>query len=191
MEAGPVYLHCHYGKHRSAGAAGTVAVSLGWSTPEQMVDRMKVSGTAPGYKGLYACAQNATALDKAVLDAVPANFPEVSRPTSFVKTMVEIDTVNDNLRAIEKAGWVTPKDHPDLVPVAEAGRFADLFRHVLADEKTKRFDEGFAVMMTESHNAAQAIEDLLAAEKLDGSKLSEHFRTIANSCKACHVKFRD
>jgi len=191
MEAGPVYLHCHHGKHRSAGAAGAVAVSLGWATPQQMVDRMKVSGTAAGYKGLYACTQNATTLGKAALDAVPADFPEVSRPTSFVKSMVEIDIVNDQLKAIERAGWVTPKDHPDLVPAAEAGRLADLYRHLRNDDRAKRHEADYATMMIESHMAAQAIEDLLAADKIDAVKLSGHFRVIANSCKACHVKYRD
>ena len=35
MYVGPVYMHCHHGKHRSAGAAGTVAASLGWAKPEE------------------------------------------------------------------------------------------------------------------------------------------------------------
>ena len=62
MATGPVYLHCHHGKHRSAGAAGTVAVSLAWLTTDQAVERMKVSGTAPNYKGLYACTSHAVVL---------------------------------------------------------------------------------------------------------------------------------
>src|SRR5262245_27751574 len=41
MKDGPVYIHCHHGKHRSAGAAATIAASLGWESPEQGVDRMK------------------------------------------------------------------------------------------------------------------------------------------------------
>jgi len=46
LRSGSVYIHCHHGKHRSAAAAAAVAVSLGWSTPEAMIGRMKVSGTA-------------------------------------------------------------------------------------------------------------------------------------------------
>src|SRR5262249_27875258 len=60
MADGPVYIHCHHGKHRSAGAAATIAESLGWLTPQEGVARMKVSGTSPDYKGLYACALSAT-----------------------------------------------------------------------------------------------------------------------------------
>ncbi|MEZ6189594.1 MAG: sulfur transferase domain-containing protein, partial [Planctomycetota bacterium] len=38
-ERGAVYLHCHHGKHRSAGAAGAAAVTLGWSTTAEATAR--------------------------------------------------------------------------------------------------------------------------------------------------------
>ena len=44
-DRGAVYVHCHHGKHRSAGAAGAAAVTLGWSTTAQATERLKVSGT--------------------------------------------------------------------------------------------------------------------------------------------------
>lgn len=191
MNQGPVYIHCHHGKHRSAGAAGAVAVSLGWGTPEEMVERMKVSGTAPGYKGLYACTTSATVVNKAAIDAVPANFPEVSKPEGFVAGMVEIDEVFEQLKAIEKAGWVTPKDHPDLVPVAEAGRLADLFRVSMETKRVQREPADFSEMMLKNGAQSQTLEDLLLAEPIDVKKLSEQFKQIDATCKACHVKYRD
>ena len=72
LREGPVYVHCHHGKHRSAGAAGTVAVSLGWLTAEKAIERMKVSGTAPNYTGLYQCTAEAMPLGVEVIDRVPA-----------------------------------------------------------------------------------------------------------------------
>jgi protein tyrosine phosphatase (PTP) superfamily phosphohydrolase (DUF442 family) len=191
MKEGPVYVHCHHGKHRSAGAAGTVAVSLGWGTGEEMVERMKVSGTAPDYKGLYACTMNAAVVDEAAIDAVPANFPEVSKPEGFVKAMVEIDEVFEYLKAIEKAGWITPKDHPDLVPVAEAGRLADLFRVLLETRRVQREPDDFREMMTLNGRQSQTLEDLLLAEPIDAKQLSAEFKAIEATCKACHVTYRD
>jgi protein tyrosine phosphatase (PTP) superfamily phosphohydrolase (DUF442 family) len=32
MREGPVYIHCHHGKQRSAGAAAVAVANLGWST---------------------------------------------------------------------------------------------------------------------------------------------------------------
>lgn len=192
MATGPVYIHCHHGKHRSGGAAAAVAASLGWQTPEFGVDRMKVSGTAPNYKGLYAVAGNATLLNVSTINAVPANFPAIAKPSGFVQGMVEIDAAYDHLKAIEKAGWITPTDHPDLVPVAEAGRLADLYRTLGESDYTKRKPSDFARLLTRSNEEAQKLEDLLAAPgPKDPAALSAQFKLIAASCKECHVKYRD
>jgi hypothetical protein len=122
----PIYLHCHHGKHRSAGAAGTVAVSLGWITNDAAAARMKVSGTAAGYKGVWACTAKAAPMVAAAIDAARADFPEVTLPDSMVSGMVAIDEAHDRLRMVEKNGWRVPPTHPDLAPAADAGKLADL-----------------------------------------------------------------
>lgn len=191
LAEGPVYIHCHHGKHRSAGAAATVAASLGWTTPEAGVERMKVAGTAPNYKGLYACASDAEVISPAMIDDVPANFPSVWTPSSFVKAMVEIDEVFEHLKAIEKAGWKTPADHPDLVPAAEAGRLVDLHRVLIEGDYVGRKPAEFAALMLEGQNQSQAIEDLLVAGTATPEALSELMKALNASCKDCHVAFRD
>ncbi len=191
MADGPVYIHCHHGKHRSAGAAATIATSLGWESSETGVERMKVSGTAPNYTGLYACATSAVPLTVVVIDSVPAGFPSVWKPSSFVKGMVEIDAVTEHLKTIEKAGWVSPVDHPDLVPAAEAGRLADLHRVLAETEYSKRKPEEFIALMHEGNRRAQALEDLLVNGEKDPAKLTAQFKMMSASCKDCHVKYRD
>ncbi|GMV25255.1 MAG: hypothetical protein AMXMBFR58_12860 [Phycisphaerae bacterium] len=191
MKNGPVYMHCHHGKHRSAGAAGAVAVSLGWATPAEMVERMKVSGTAPGYEGLYACTANASVMSVEEIDAVAADFPEVSQPTGFVKGMVEIEEVHEHLLAIQKAGWRVPKDHPDLVPAAEAGRMADLLRVLGASERSQREGSEFTAWLIRDGEHAARLEDMLVAGETDAETLSAQFRIVTASCKECHVKYRD
>lgn len=191
LEQGPVYIHCHHGKHRSAGAAGTIATSLGWSTAEDMVARMKVSGTSPAYKGLYACTANATTIAISELDSINADFPEVSRPVGIVKSMVEIDEINEHLKAIEKAQWRVPADHPDLVPVAEAGRMADIFRVLGESEQLKSRPAEFLEMLREHSDNAQKLEDLLAADTIDAAALSAQFKIVQADCKTCHARYRD
>lgn len=194
MADGPVYIHCHHGKHRSAGAAAAVAASLGLETPDTGVERMRVSGTAPNYKGLYACAAGATALSAATIDSAPAEYPEVWAPSGYVKGMVEIDEVFEHLKEIEKAGWTTPADHPDLVPVAEAGRLADLFRVLAAGEYVKRKPAELAGLMKQAQDEAQRLEDRLAVNGTDGTDAAAAgslFSMVAASCKDCHAKWRD
>ncbi len=192
MRDGPVYLHCHHGKHRAAGAAATIASSLGWMTPEQGVERMKVSGTAPNYSGLYACTLSATVLDGAAIDTVPADFPEVTRPRGFVKSMVELDEMVDHLKAIERAGWAVPADHPDLVPAAEAGRIADVLRVLSRGDRALRAGQSFEAALTEASGVAQGIENgLLATGGPDRAALSAQLKRLNASCVSCHAKFRD
>ncbi|MEE2971630.1 MAG: hypothetical protein VX672_00755, partial [Planctomycetota bacterium] len=79
LSDGAVYIHCHHGVHRSAGAAAAVAVGAGWSTPEAGIERMRVSGTSPRYAGLFRCVERSTRLDSERLEAVETDFPEVDR----------------------------------------------------------------------------------------------------------------
>jgi len=188
---GPVYIHCHHGKHRSAGAAGAAVASLGWATPDEMVGRMKVSGTAAGYKGLYACTANAGVLSPQTIDAIDGNFPERARPTGFVKAMVEIDEATEHLKEIEKAGWTVPKEHPDLVPAAIAGQLADLLRISAETPKARSKSAEFIEMLRKNSAEAQVLEDLIVAGDKDTKKLSDQFKLVIATCKDCHVQWRD
>lgn len=191
MRSGSVYLHCHHGKHRSAGAAGTIGVSLGWAGPSRMIERMKISGTSPSYRGLYACTRRATVIPTSAIDAVQPDFPEVSHPAGFVKGMIEIDEINERLKLIEKANWQVPESHPDLVPAAEAGQMADLLRLLAEGDRARNGPAGFAAELRNNESLAAALEEMLAAGEKDGKRLSAQFARLAEGCKHCHVKYRD
>lgn len=192
----PIYIHCHHGKHRSAGAAGAAAVTLGLISPEQAVARMKVSGTAPAYTGLYACAADAKPADKAAIDGASAAFPEHAKTTGLVQSMVEMDEVFEHLKQIKKAGWTTPKDHPDLVPAAEAGRLADLFRDLRDDEQVTQKPLEFTMWLFLGRTQSETLERLLTEElgspkRPTNKALDEQFEMLTDGCKQCHVKYRD
>ena len=187
---GPVYVHCHHGKHRSAGAAAAISVALGRLTNEEALVRMKVSGTAPNYKGLYACATDTKLASGAQLDAASNAFPRKWKTTGIVQAMVEIDERFDHLKAIEKAGWKAPKDHPDLVPAAEVGRIAHLSRELRDDPEVAKQAAEFLTLLAGSEKAADALEKAL----LDGEKpevLGARMKDLAQTCKSCHTKYRD
>jgi protein tyrosine phosphatase (PTP) superfamily phosphohydrolase (DUF442 family) len=192
IESGPVYLHCHHGKHRSAGAAAAVAVGLDWMTPDEATARMKVSGTSPRYRGLYLCTANATPVDARTLDAINADFPEISTPDDFVDAMVEMDHALDHLKCIAATGWMTPESHPDLVPAAEAGRLADLLR--LASQGERAASEpnpDFAAWLARDAVRVATLEERLLAESIDVATLDAEFAAIRSSCSACHAAHRD
>ena len=188
---GPVYIHCHHGKHRSAGAAGVALIALGELTPDEAEARMRVSGCSPSYTGLYESVSLAEPVAIAVLDAVPADFPSVQRPAGFVKAMVEIDRVAERIRKIERAGWTTPADHPDLVPAAEAGRLADLFRLLVEGDRAAAEPRAFTELLVSSADAAAAIERGLDSGEVSPALLSEQLEIIEHSCVHCHMMTRD
>lgn len=191
LASGPVYLHCHHGKHRSAGAAAAVAVALGWMTPEQAVARMRVSGTSEHYTGLYACAANASVMTPEEIDRVPDDFPSSSIPGGMVKGMIEIDEIFEHLKQIEAAGWRSPADHPDLVPVAEAGRLADSYRSLSEQSREAGDKREFVSAMLDAEAGASALETTLDSDHVDPRIASERFKLIAASCKDCHRVYRD
>ncbi|MAD79155.1 MAG: hypothetical protein CMJ51_07290 [Planctomycetaceae bacterium] len=192
LDSGPVYIHCHHGLHRSAGAAAAVAVGAGWSTPEEAIGRMRVSGTSPRYRGLYLCAAESTPIDPSRIESVDPDFPEVHRPDDFVQMMVEMDLALEHLESIAEAGWRTPEAHPDLVPAAEAGRLADLLR--LASEGTRasrESDADFSGWLARQSGQVAGIEARLLVADVDVLALDRSLAAIRGSCIGCHAVHRD
>lgn len=188
---GPFYVHCHHGKHRSAGAAASAAVLLGKLTPDEAIARMKVSGTSPSYKGLYNCVATATAATEDQLRSASNAFPEVTQPSGLVDSMVAIDETMEHLRAIEKAGWKVPSSHPDLVPAAEAGKLADLLRNLQDDAQVKTLPDDFTAMLRRDAAKASELEEAIVQGTASPDQLSASLRAITQSCKECHTKYRD
>ena len=76
---GPIYIHCHHGKHRSPAAATVACVSAGLIEPSAALSVLRTAGTSENYRGLYRSAESARKLDDALLDALQAEFPETAK----------------------------------------------------------------------------------------------------------------
>jgi protein tyrosine phosphatase (PTP) superfamily phosphohydrolase (DUF442 family) len=186
----PVYIHCHHGKHRSAAAVGSVCVALGYLKHDEAEARMHVSGIAAQYKGLFQAVRDSQPVDEATLKTADDSFPAHAKVSDMVEAMVEIDFAFENIQHIEKAGWTTPKDHPDLVPAAELGRMADHFRNggeTLPAEEQRELAE----WMHRSYRQVADLEDALVAGRETTEQMSARFKAIAQNCKDCHAKHRN
>ncbi|MCO6436155.1 MAG: cytochrome c [Phycisphaerae bacterium] len=187
---GPVYVHCHHGKHRGPAAAASAAVGLGWLTPQQGVVFMQQAGTSENYPGLYQCVAELEAAGQEQLDTAPADFPEVVPVPGFVKAMAAAQEAYDHLVEIRDAGWQFPPDHPDLVPEAEARQLARLLGGLLDDPEREIHPPDFAEMLGKAGAAAKALEGSVIA----GAPVAERtrlLRVVHESCKACHRTYRD
>ena len=188
---GPIYMHCHHGKHRSPAAATSAAVLLGDITPDQGVAIMKTAGTAPSYKGLYQCVAIAAVADVSAIESAPGEFVAVAKVSNMVDAMVEADHTFEHLKAIKENGWRAPSDHPDLVPVAEAGRLADALRIASEDPACAAESAEFSGLMLKASRNVEALEALLAEESADAKSRDAAFAVVQADCKSCHVTYRD
>lgn len=186
---GPFYVHCHHGKHRSAAALGSALVLAGRLTPAQVVDRMKVSGTAADYRGLWQAVQQGAPLAAAELARDPASFPATHVVRGMVATMTEIDAVFDNVKLVRKADWTTPPDHPDLVPAKETRRLHALLAQLCDDAETKAHADDFRSKLDASIAAGRELD--AAVQRGDRAAAEAKFAPLEQSCKACHKAWRD
>lgn len=187
----PIYIHCHHGKHRSAAGTATAAVALGLLTNEQAIARMKVSGTAPSYRGLYRDVEAATPVSKAQLDSASHDFPQVWQTENMVDAMVAIDAAHDHLKDIQQAGWKVPAAHPDLIPASEAGQLADLLRNLRDDEHVAREPKELADWMLDASSHATELETQLVNDSSQIQKLDALFKRVSQSCRDCHNTYRN
>jgi protein tyrosine phosphatase (PTP) superfamily phosphohydrolase (DUF442 family) len=188
---GPVYIHCHHGKHRGPAAAAVALLCLNESCAvEEAVAWLHKAGTDRRYKGLYAAPGELRRPTKEDLDAVPDDFPEAAPVGGLALLMVEADHRWDHLVLVRKAGWKVPSGHPDIDPPHEALQLAELYREAarLPRLNRKRGEE-LRRWLAEAQTTAQRLEEALrAGEK---AKAEKAFQEAAADCARCHTKFRD
>lgn len=188
---GPVYVHCHHGKHRGPAATAAIAVTLGRLDPAAALELMRRAGTAASYEGLYACVAELGPATPAELDRAPAGFPAVREVEGIVAAMVEVDEAFEHLGAIREAGWTVPPAPPDLVPAAEAGRLTEGLRAAAEDPLASEHGDDFLWRLSAATRAATALEEALARGQAGGDELEALFRPVQTSCRECHSRHRD
>lgn len=186
---GPIYMHCHHGKHRSAAALAAGMVTAGKSTTEFAMARMQVSGTSADYPGLWQSVREAAPLAEQQLRADLATFPKSHQPSGRVALMNELDCVFDQLKIAKQAGWAASPQHPDLVPAREAQRLLYLHDQLAGDQAVSQEPEDFHRILQRSRAATAALHSALRAG--DAAAAETQFGLVSKSCKECHRGYRD
>jgi protein tyrosine phosphatase (PTP) superfamily phosphohydrolase (DUF442 family) len=187
---GPIYLHCHHGKHRSPAAAAVACVGAGLIDRNEAALVLQVAGTSESYRGLFQAAADAHPLDKALLDELKCEFPATAKLPAMAEAMVEIEHIHDRLKAIEQAGWKTPADQPALAPDHEALLLREQFTELLRTKELLAKPARFQQLTQEAERAAQVLEDALKTTT-SAEQSSRLFRAVSQNCTFCHQTFRD
>ena len=193
---GPIYIHCHHGRHRSPAAASVACVSAGMIPPNQAISVLKLAGTNPNYRGLFQAAEEAKPMDAQELDQLVVEFLSIQKIPAMAEAMVHLGHADDHLKLIAAAGWKTPSDHPDLEPAHEALLIRELYTELLRAKDVAQYPDDFRDWLRDSESAANELEAELRTWQSKPNttvppKIQELSARLSANCQACHVKFRD
>ncbi len=194
---GPLYVHCHHGKHRSPAAASVACVAAGLISPSAAISVLALAGTSPNYRGLYLATERAQPLGSPLLDELDVDFQEIVDVPPMAMAMVSLEHTHDHIKALSEAGWRTPQAHPDLEPAHEAlllqEHFSELLRTDEVGQQTKRFRE----LLQDSELAAVELASELrkwrtvVGDQRPPALLGQLAERISTNCQSCHQAFRD
>jgi protein tyrosine phosphatase (PTP) superfamily phosphohydrolase (DUF442 family)/cytochrome c556 len=182
---GPLYVHCHHGKHRGPAAAAVVCIASGASDGKEALEILKGAGTSENYPGLW---RDVEAFTKPASDEELPELVSVADVGSMAAAMAKIDRGRDNLKLFLAADWGVLQDHPDLVATQEAKKVKEGFEaslENLADDS----DEQLKTWLGESRSTAEALETALQSQ--DTAQATKHFESLQKACKTCHADYRN
>ncbi len=194
---GPVYLHCHHGKHRSPTAAAVACVAIGFIRPQDAVSVLELAGTNKNYRGLYGSAEKAKRIADDVLDRMHVDLPAIAKLPPLAESMVEIELHHDRLKKSAAQGWPPPTKGEKFQPATEAlllkEHYVEILRLNIVSET-----RGEHPLFTEARDLAaeleKAIEEHLAESRVTVRKpdaLNIILERISQNCIDCHRRFRD
>ena len=194
---GPIYVHCHHGKHRSAAAVATACVINGRLKPGQADSVLRTFGTGLNYKGLWASARGARPLAAPELAAVKVDYRETAPIPPLAEAMVKIDETLERLKLAQKSNWQKPPTHPDVDPPHEALQLVEHLREMARTPDTLARPEAYRVMLSRGEAGAQALHESLTAWSRAGrhnpppASVAASMKVVGASCTDCHKAFRD
>ena len=189
--AGPIFVHCHHGKHRGPAASGIGHILLDGATNEAALADMKLAGTDPKYKGLYEAIRTFRRPTPEALAGVRAELPEVAKQGTRAAAMAAIDHTWANLNAARAATWSVPKDHADVDPPHESVILAEGLREFGRRPEIAAESEAFRTLLAAGEAAAWDLSKALETGKVDAGRAEAAFTALQRSCVDCHTQFRD
>ncbi|MBC8107779.1 MAG: cytochrome c [Anaerolineae bacterium] len=188
---GPIYVHCHHGKHRSAAAVAVACVMSGQLKPEQAESVLKTFGTGANYTGLWKAARDARPVGQQSLKSLDVTYVEYTKLSELAASMVAVDQRFDHLKLAQKNGWRAPADHPDIDPPHEALQMQEHFHEMGRLDEIASRPADFRKWLVESDDASRSLHEALKASPISVQAADAAFNRVNTSCTACHKAYRD
>lgn len=186
---GPIYLHCHHGKHRGPAAAVALWRCLDKRvTPDQAMATMKLIGTADRYQGLFESVRELDCPTGDELNAAKSELPEVSHVPPLAKTMADIDRMWDRV-AVPVVGRNSTTLSMQLTTAYDV---VEQFREAarLAEVPDEMQPE-FAAIEQDLEKLAEIIKDEVRQPAEVSTRRADAVAKVKEHCDRCHARFRD
>jgi len=183
---GPIYVHCHHGKHRGPAAAAVLCIAMKIADSPSVRAILEMAGTGQEYAGLWRDVAAFTPPDDVT------NAPELvegAHVDSLTSAMAGVDRHFDNLKLCRDAHWTTPSEHPDVVASQEALLLREALHEALRTVPENRFDAQFREWLTDAGTTAGQMESALNESNRDAA--GDSVRRLERACKQCHQKYRN
>ncbi|HTL51954.1 MAG TPA: hypothetical protein VL860_05180, partial [Planctomycetota bacterium] len=169
---------------------------------DQAILDLKTMQTGENYLGLWAAAREARPLPADTLRALQVDYKATQPIPLLAATMVLVEQHNDNLAACKKAGWLTPKDHPDLDPAHEALQLVELLTEMQRTTDFAARPADFHGIAGNALVSAKKLEEALRSLQAptviaaDGGaaareEAEHYYKELGQSCIACHKVYRN
>jgi protein tyrosine phosphatase (PTP) superfamily phosphohydrolase (DUF442 family) len=179
---GPVYVHCHHGKHRGPAAVAAIRLCLENDyTPAAANAWLEQAGTDPKYKGLVRLPTTLKRPKPGEIEAISTDFPKSATVFDLTRHMVHVAIHWEAIHAASRAG-ITKAESPAVLLVED-------YREVKRTNLGYGKGEDFVRLVTEAEKTAQSIVD--AAKAGNASAFQAAIQASETLCTRCHSQYRD
>jgi protein tyrosine phosphatase (PTP) superfamily phosphohydrolase (DUF442 family) len=186
---GPIYVHCHHGKHRGPAAAAMLAMIAEQTDREGALSVMRQAGTSPRYAGLWRMVRRFKPWAPGEREL--PHLVEAVESQTTASVMAGIDRVFDDLEERAEAGW-SGESQPKVAE--QAVLLGDGFRENARTLRSAHTGNSVEVsdqlrLLQEATDLAYALEQDATAG--DWASAQKKYESLAAACVACHRKHRD
>ncbi|MFM2095495.1 MAG: hypothetical protein RIS70_2619 [Planctomycetota bacterium] len=181
---GPVFVHCHHGRHRGPAAAAIACLASSDFTVEQAKQFLEKAGTGKQYAGLWR-------------DVAKFRQPDAKAKLPELRSVVEERSLASSMAAVDRyfEKIVEAEKQRDASATRTTSVFAEnlpLLREELLESARHDVSDRPAEVKTGLLETAQLVNQLEDASKQNRREsITRVLGQLQRSCTDCHKKFRD
>lgn len=177
---GPIYIHCHHGRHRGPVAAAVVGLCRGSFDKKRALLFLEQAGTSKDYAGLWKD------LDQFKVPAQNDELPklvESAELDSVVTAMAQINRRFEQLEKLTKRKPSHKKEMQQSLVLLKEGF------HEMARANPDDYDITFKKWLSESEKQVNSLETTI--KERDQKQIAAGLKKLKLQCKRCHREYRD